>query len=98
MRVHFKQSWFAPTEGIKERHILVRRGKLYKKGIHDNVPEFLRDMLPSTAKIMDEEPVKTMEVKEAKGNEGLSLRDYDQDRAAADALIEAAEKAQANAE
>ena len=79
MRVDFKFPWFAPGGDIvKDKRPF--KGRLFRRGVQ-NVPEELRDILPKSARIMDENTTK--KVLSAKP-ELPRLADFDLDRAAAD--------------
>lgn len=89
MLVELHDPWFAPSEPRQRDKIQVISGIKYKKGIHE-IPDELRDVLPSSAKILNEMPEEIVE------KESDDLKDYDQERKAADALqavIEVGDKA-----
>jgi len=89
MLIRLKNNWFAPSE--KEEYAkglnLSVSGRRYKKGVHE-MPEHLRDFLPSNAEIMDKMPEKKKETE--MDVEALDLARLDSDRHAA--LLEEADK------
>lgn len=88
MLVEFKFPWFGPTKVVVKDKIQHVSGKRYKRGVHE-VPDELRDLLPKTAKVLNEKP---KEVK--KEIESTDIKDYDQERKDADHFAKVAEKAE----
>ena len=90
MKVLFKSVWFGPSEIEREGKINQSSGRRYRPGIHF-VPAELKDQLPKTAKIVeDDTPVPEPVSRDA----GFSLRDFDETRAAGDAETEKAQEAE----
>lgn len=92
MLVKLKAPWFAPSETEvrdKIRHISGRR---FKKGVQE-IPEILRDFLPSSAEILDKEPEP-----EPQSEGPKSLKEVDPVRAEHDALQAKADEADAQLE
>jgi hypothetical protein len=87
MLVKLKNSWFASTPRVTLNPVFSTVGRRYKAGVHE-MPEEYRDILPSTAVVLDEPPVE--EVKP----EPVSLKDFDDVRAAGNAVDEVVEKAE----
>jgi len=88
MQVKFVTTWFAPTDVRNPDKIRSISGRRFKPGVHE-VPEGLRDFLPASAKIVEEE-VKEPDVDE------VSIQDLDPERAASDAYVAVQEEAEAN--
>ena len=62
MLVKLKHNWFAPSEKIeyaKGLNLSVS-GRRYSKGVHE-MPEYLREVLPSDSEVLDEMPEKKKE-------------------------------------
>lgn len=83
MKVKFAANWFAPSEPVVDEVRSVS-GQMFKKGVQE-VPDRLRDVLPSSAIVLDG-PI------EPEPERIETLLDYDIERAGADEL-ERVEKA-----
>ena len=94
MLVKLKSMWFAPTPRKNLNAIFSTAGRRYKAGIHE-MPDKLRDALPSTAEILDDDHVEPAPKPEP---ELVNLSDFDQERANANAFNEVADAAEAEAE
>ena len=76
MNVKLKYGWFAPGNSrLSDKRPM--SGTFYARGLHV-MSDDMRDLLPSSAKILDDVTQEYMTPKE------MSLRDYDMDRAAAE--------------
>jgi len=95
MKVLFKHVWFGPSDVSREGKINQASGRRYRPGVH-YVPAELKDALPKTAQIVeDDSPAPVVSRDPA-----VTLRDFDEARAADEAAAKAAEDAElrANAE
>jgi hypothetical protein len=92
MYVKFQADWFAPTEKEQVDRIRSVSGRRFRKGVQE-VPDFLKEYLPKSAKVLDEnyDPV----ADEVVEKEVPRLEEFDHDRAASDQLISAHEQAEA---
>lgn len=72
MIVKFEYPWFAPTIENHRDAIQSTSGKFYKKGVQ-NIPDDLRDVLPSSAIILEDIP-------QLAEKPELTYRDFDQER------------------
>lgn len=90
MKVLFKSAWFGPSEVQREGKINQSSGRRYRPGIHF-VPAELKDLLPKSAKILEDDTPPPAPVSR---DPGLSLRDFDETRAAGDAETEKAQEAE----
>lgn len=87
MRVKFKKAFFAASEAFKRGDGRVISGKLYRAGIHDNVPDDMK--LPDYAEILDKTPAAPLPVPGRN-----PIHEADGERAASDAIVEATKKAE----
>lgn len=90
MKVLFKHVWFGPSETAREGKINQTAGRRYRPGTH-YVPAELKDQLPKTAKIVEDDSPPPPVSREPE----LTLRDFDETRAEGDAAEERAKKAEA---
>lgn len=91
MQVRFKYLWFGPTEPKNAGKINESAGKRYRPGVH-YVPAALKPLLPKTATIIEDD---TPPPEPVAPQPGMSLRDFDEVRAAADVQAEVEAKAEA---
>lgn len=84
-RVIFRRTWFAPTEHVKVDRLRTMAGRRYRRGEHD-IPEEFMEFLPSDAQVLDAETPAAPEVED--DDEEETLADYDEERAAAEAMPE----------
>tara|TARA_Y100000310_G_scaffold341006_1_gene438734 strand:- start:401 stop:736 length:336 start_codon:yes stop_codon:yes gene_type:complete len=89
MLVDFKASWFAPTAIVIKDKIQHISGRRFKRGVQE-VPDELKDILPTTAKIVKDIPAEKIQPEP-------SLQDYDMARVDADRENETREEAQKEA-
>jgi|TARA_R110000744_G_scaffold28780_1_gene69038 hypothetical protein len=82
-RVIFRRTWFAPTEHVKVDRLRTMAGRRYRRGEHD-IPEEFMEFLPSDAQVLDAETPAAPEVED----DEETLADYDEERAAAEAIPE----------
>ena len=87
MLVKFKYPWFAPSAVERVDKLRVRSGQRFDVGVHE-VPEKLKDVLPSSAEIVDKRPKEEVE------EQSHNLQDYDAERADADEFAKMVEEAE----
>lgn len=87
MLVEFNTKWFAPSPEVKKDKIQSISGRRYNTGVHE-IPDELKDYLPSDAKILKEMPKE-----EPKREEVQNLRDLDLLRASGDLVADKVEEA-----
>lgn len=54
MKVKFKHNWFGPTEEW-DKDSRVVSGHMYRRGVHEDVPDHYRNRLPTSATILDDD-------------------------------------------
>lgn len=79
MKVRLKNAWFAPTDKVHLNAVQSTVGRLYKSGVHP-MPDSYRDILPSTAEVLDESYVEP--TPEAQPEQ--TLKDFDHIRQSAE--------------
>ncbi len=94
MKVTLKNLWFAPGFSRQLDKVRSTGGKRYKAGYYDNMPDSLREHLPSNAIVHDDEHVEPLPDIEAP----FDPSDVDLARAASDNLTKAQDEADARAE
>lgn len=92
MKVQFKQPWFGPSDVSREGKINQASGRRYRAGVHF-VPAELKDMLPKNAVILEDDSPPP----EASREPSVTLRDFDEVRAAEEDAAKAAEDAELRA-
>lgn len=91
MKVKFINAWFARTDVYKVDAARVVSGKLYRKGHTYELPDEMLEYLPKSAVVLDENGKKKKV--EKKIEKEPSLKDFDNERAASDAVIAVAAEA-----
>ena len=86
MIVRFEHPWFAPTEVHHRDAIQSTSGKLYKKGVQE-IPDELRDKLPSTATILQDIP-------QVEPEKEMTYQDFDLERKDAEVVEEVVQNAE----
>lgn len=88
MQVKFEQNWFGPSEEVKANQIFSVSGKRFKRGkVYEMDKDYFKAIPKGIAKIVD-----GTKLEEPKAAPAPSLKDFDDERAAADAGSEMMEK------
>lgn len=78
MKVNFTAGWFAPSDPMVMDKMRTYSGRFFSKGVHD-IPQSLKPFLPKSAKLVDN-------VEEQRVEASQDFKDFDETRAAMDAL------------